>query len=197
MFQEKVCTKCEEKRSTNEYYKDKCKKDGYASSCKDCQRKYWQSDKGIEAKERYNKSNKAKEAVRRAVTRYQNTAHGKEVVKQYKKSTRGRRLSVRYAETRRTRKTKAGGSYTESQWYKLCECYDFRCLRCNKQFSFKELTLDHVKPVSKGGSSFIWNIQPLCSRCNSKKGRKEIDYRKSVPDWIDRDTPIWIQDTLF
>lgn len=76
---------------------------------------------------------------------------------------------------RRTAKTKAGGSFTVEQWKILCNKHDSKCLCCGKK---KKLTADHVIPVSKGGTSNIDNIQPLCLSCNSKKGTKIIDFRK-------------------
>jgi 5-methylcytosine-specific restriction endonuclease McrA len=74
-----------------------------------------------------------------------------------------------------TRKTGAGGKFTEQEWLDLKRKYKFRCLRCNRR---KKLFPDHVKPVSKGGTSNISNIQPLCGICNSIKSDKFIDYRK-------------------
>lgn len=53
--------------------------------------------------------------------------------------------------------------------------YNYSCLRCNKKDI--ELTIDHIIPLSKGGSNNIDNIQPLCRSCNSLKGTKVIDYR--------------------
>jgi len=76
---------------------------------------------------------------------------------------------------RRTAKTKAGGYYTYDQWIALCAKCDNKCLCCDKK---KKLTPDHVIPVSKGGTSSIDNIQPLCGPCNSSKGTKTTDYRK-------------------
>jgi len=76
---------------------------------------------------------------------------------------------------RRTRATKAGGSFTEKQWLALCSIYHFKCLCCDKK---KALTVDHVIPVSKGGTSFISNIQPLCDTCNKAKSSKTLDFRK-------------------
>lgn len=48
------------------------------------------------------------------------------------------------------------------------------CLACGSQ---NEISLDHIVPVCRGGWNSINNLQPLCRSCNSKKGKKIIDYR--------------------
>jgi 5-methylcytosine-specific restriction endonuclease McrA len=80
--------------------------------------------------------------------------------------------------TRRTRKTQAGGSYTEQEWLELRKKYGNRCLCCNKR---RVLVPDHVIPVVKGGSSNIENIQPLCQPCNSRKSARTTDFRLRRP----------------
>jgi 5-methylcytosine-specific restriction endonuclease McrA len=50
-------------------------------------------------------------------------------------------------------------------------------LCCDKK---RKLTADHIVPVSKGGTSNISNIQPLCGPCNSSKGAKTVDYRRET-----------------
>lgn len=75
----------------------------------------------------------------------------------------------------RARLQNASGSHTMQEWVNLCEQYSNKCLRCG---SGDKLTEDHIKPLSKGGSDNIDNIQPLCHRCNSGKCDKEIDYRE-------------------
>lgn len=67
-----------------------------------------------------------------------------------------------------------GQGFTSLEWANLKEKYSGRCLCCGQ---VKFLTADHVIPVSKGGSSGIENIQPLCRGCNSSKHTKTTDYR--------------------
>ena len=46
-----------------------------------------------------------------------------------------------------------------------------------KQEPFIKLSVDHIVPLSLGGSNDISNIQPLCRACNSIKWAKIIDFR--------------------
>lgn len=74
----------------------------------------------------------------------------------------------------RSGKTMAGGSFTAMQFIALCRKCHNKCLRCKRH---RKLEADHVIPVSKGGTSNIENIQPLCRSCNARKGTKTTDYR--------------------
>lgn len=75
---------------------------------------------------------------------------------------------------RRARVIGGGGSYTLAEWEALCAKYGHLCLRCGEH---KPLTVDHVIPISKGGSNDISNLQPLCRSCNARKSVKSTDYR--------------------
>ena len=66
------------------------------------------------------------------------------------------------------------GKFTAGQFVELCARYKHRCLCCGKK---RKLGADHVIPLSKGGSNFISNIQPLCLPCNMRKGTRSTDYR--------------------
>lgn len=46
----------------------------------------------------------------------------------------------------------------------------YRCQYCQKKFSVKQLSLDHVIPRSHGGGMSWENIVSACRRCNTKKG---------------------------
>jgi 5-methylcytosine-specific restriction endonuclease McrA len=69
----------------------------------------------------------------------------------------------------------AAGSYTLQEWKDLCAKYDHRCLKCGR--TDRPLSVDHIIPLSCGGSHRIENLQPLCRNCNSSKGTKRTDYR--------------------
>lgn len=83
------------------------------------------------------------------------------------------------AHKRRTYKSKSEESFTVNEWRQMKETYCNTCLSCKKQEPEITLSADHIIPLSKGGSNSISNIQPLCTRCNSRKGTKTIDFRDS------------------
>ena len=45
-----------------------------------------------------------------------------------------------------------------------------KCNGCGEKFPLRNLTVDHIKPFSKGGTDKPSNLQLLCSSCNSTKG---------------------------
>ncbi len=55
-----------------------------------------------------------------------------------------------------------------SQWWKRKRSSGI-CYYCERQFPPKELTMDHIVPLIRGGKSTKGNIVPSCKECNSKK----------------------------
>ncbi len=50
------------------------------------------------------------------------------------------------------------------------------CAGCRHHFPFRNLTLDHQEPKSKGGQDTKTNLQLLCGACNSVKGDRPMAY---------------------
>ena len=77
----------------------------------------------------------------------------------------------------------------------------FQCQYCQDTFDFNDLTIDHVKPRSKGGETSWENCVTACKSCNYKKSDKlyvplskpyQPDYWRLVTKW--RNRPVRIND---
>lgn len=97
--------------------------------------------------------------------------------------TRARLLSRLYGHQRRALLAGSRGSYTPAEWTELLARYD-KCPGCNRLWRDispppgwgSPITVDHIVPLALGGRNDIFNIQPLCYSCNSRKGTKLIEY---------------------
>ena len=86
-----------------------------------------------------------------------------------------------FAQTRRARMHKSGGIIDQKEFQKKLALYD-ACPMCERKWEDIPLpkgkksavAMDHIMPISKGGTNTIDNVQPLCYSCNSKKGDKII-----------------------
>ena len=56
----------------------------------------------------------------------------------------------------------------KSQWWKNILGQGL-CHYCGKKYSAKELTMDHVVPVARGGKSTKGNCVAACKKCNAEK----------------------------
>ncbi len=79
----------------------------------------------------------------------------------------------------------AEGQCSAADWTRVVETYGNACLACGLP---KKLTQDHVVPLSRGGTHWPVNLQPLCLSCNASKGaRNQADYRpdagRSIQEW--------------
>lgn len=55
-----------------------------------------------------------------------------------------------------------------SQWWKRRLAKGV-CHYCGRSFSPRQLTMDHIVPVSRGGRSTKGNVAPCCKECNTAK----------------------------
>ena len=54
----------------------------------------------------------------------------------------------------------------------------YLCAYCGDQFSFSNLTIDHVMPKSRGGKNIWMNTVTACRECNHRKGCKTPEEAK-------------------
>ncbi len=50
------------------------------------------------------------------------------------------------------------------------------CAGCKVMFPFRNFTVDHIVPRSRGGTDHLENLQLLCAACNSLKGDRPQEY---------------------
>jgi 5-methylcytosine-specific restriction endonuclease McrA len=55
-----------------------------------------------------------------------------------------------------------------SQWWKR-RIAAGRCHYCGGQVGSRELTMDHIVPLIRGGRSGRGNVVPACKECNNRK----------------------------
>lgn len=81
---------------------------------------------------------------------------------------------------RRALKAKSGGTHTASDIRKLFKLQKMKCACCKANIK-NRYHVDHVIPLSKGGSNGKENIQILCAPCNLKKSAKHpIDFMQEM-----------------
>lgn len=176
----KTCTACKIAKPLKDFYKEKLGRYGRRSKCKTCMgkaQKAWiqssgyKPDQTTESRKRAKKKWLANNKEKRLEWERRRYHLKKDELSQKRKEYPS---YGEYVQRRRARKAGAEGFHTKEQFWELCKLAEYRCLACKKE---KPLTEDHIVPLSKGGSDWIENIQPLCFSCNSRKSTKTVDYK--------------------
>ena len=55
-----------------------------------------------------------------------------------------------------------------TEWWKR-KLAKGKCFYCDRTFPAKELTMDHIVPIARGGKSTKGNIVTACKECNNAK----------------------------
>lgn len=76
------------------------------------------------------------------------------------------------AQNIRARKLGIDDELSQKQWEGLLKKFNYACVNCG---STKHICIDHIIPLSRGGSNTINNVQPLCRSCNSRKSNATPD----------------------
>jgi len=69
--------------------------------------------------------------------------------------------------TIRTERAKAR-ELRKSRWWQQKTASGL-CYYCGRKFPYKQLTMDHLVPLARGGRSTKDNLVPSCKECNTQK----------------------------
>lgn len=71
---------------------------------------------------------------------------------------------------RRARLLQAEGHFTADDIERITKVQGGKCADCRKR---RKLTIDHIVPLTKGGTNWPRNVQMLCRPCNSSKCNRD------------------------
>lgn len=210
----KICSACAVAKERDEFNKDKSKRDGLCSTCRDCNKaraaRWYVENKDAalaQRKERFQNKRElelaqmcewrlANSERKRASDAAYHAANKKKAVENALRWSRANKESVnrRNAEYkkrnpqqvldqshRRRARKKGGAARTVSSQdiSRLKSRFGGLCAYCG---GGGKMTIDHVVPLSRGGSHAIGNLLPACQPCNFSK------HTKFLYEWI-----IWRQ----
>jgi 5-methylcytosine-specific restriction endonuclease McrA len=208
MNQSKTCSKCRKLTPLENFRIDRSAKDGRQSACKPCQKNYYQAnaetikakskkyradniDKVREQQRVYHLNNAEKKKATARKWYADNLQRARELRRrtydrdperwinktaEWKKANRSRanQSDLNSAHTRRAR-INSGKSFDISLG-EMTKLRSQNCVYCGEKNSIE---LDHVIPLSRGGSHSIGNLVAACRTCNASKGSKTImEWRK-------------------
>lgn len=169
----KQCTKCKKVKPLSDYHRDKNTFDGHVQRCKECVKiktKEWLNNNREKNSESCKKRYAANPELYKARARiwFQNNSERKT------KTDRNYQINNPHVyratqQRRKIRKTKNGEyKISPKEWNKI---YSSSCVYCGSK---KRISVDHVIPISRGGTHGIGNLVSACLSCNTSKGAKTI-----------------------
>lgn len=64
---------------------------------------------------------------------------------------------------------------------RVYEKYGGRCAYCGEPIEYKEMQLDHMEPLAKGGADNEANYMPACRTCNHYKSTLTVEqFREQI-----------------
>lgn len=84
----------------------------------------------------------------------------------YLRKWRNENPAKRRNQKTRRRLSESCGQISDEDWSRLLNRHQHRCFYCKRD---GEITMDHVVPLSRGGTNTIGNVVPACRSCNSSK----------------------------
>ena len=126
------------------------------------------SGKRKEYRKEYEKSEKRKQYRKQ----YHKGKKYQEYHKKYLSTLKGKITISKYVNKRRALKKQVFHEDYTSQLKEVKSLKAFTCYWCGKKHDIKDLHLDHIIPLSKGGADTWGNIALSCKHCNLSKNNK-------------------------
>lgn len=88
----------------------------------------------------------------------------------YRVTERGR-IKMFCVNTKRRDALKTAGEFTNIEWKHTVDAFDRKCAYCGDVWEH----IDHIVPLSKGGTNTIDNVAPACAQCNLSKNAAYLE----------------------
>ena len=168
----KKCSLCNVEKALTEFPTDKRCPDGRRNKCRSCTREYhtrWRQDNPdlmSAMRKRDRTKNQKQRRVYNALWYQENKKHTNEVRRRWRKRNV---LKWRaYAHQRTARQYDATGYASPEAIEARMSFYGYRCYMCRGAFD----QIEHVIPLSRGGTNWPANLRPACRSCNARKHTK-------------------------
>ena len=154
----KTCTKCGETKALDEFGVRRNRPSGRNSACKECKVR----------------AEKARYSVKKTEILAKQRQHRLENLDDYRRRGRAQDRRRQGADSRllnsriQNHKRRAAEVYlvTDRDYRRILES---PCVACG---STKNIQVDHIIPIARGGRHCVGNLQALCGSCNASKGAK-------------------------
>lgn len=167
----KTCIICRKSKDTAEFYSypyttnQGKRSTRLESRCKPCARAR-RRDRTVSAGK--------KDAENCRLWRTRNKEHVSERNEAYRRSPHGRKLRAQSQLRRYHRSRSTDGSYTQADIDRILAYQKCKCGACRISI-LGSYTIDHIRPISRGGTNWPRNIQLLCLSCNCRKNNKTYE----------------------
>ena len=148
----KTCSRCKEIKDISYFYKNKSEACGYRRECKECTTYNNSKHKQKKREYDYNYRIKNRQKIKKVKDLYYLNNHD---------------LHRDKAHSRRAKRNKNGVFKILRK--ELKKLYNSPCFYCG---SLDKITIDHVIPISRGGTHGIGNLVSACAFCNGSKHTK-------------------------
>jgi 5-methylcytosine-specific restriction endonuclease McrA len=162
----KRCTLCLKLKRIDDFHKDASKVDQHSARCASCRNI-------LNNAYRIDKASNTWESKRRPKL----TTEQKRQIKNYNAKRHNHYLVFKNATLRAIKFGAFVGKFTKKE---IKRFYSDPCFYCG---SIYRLSIDHVIPLSEGGSHTLGNLVSCCGPCNASKGNKLITQWKKVRGW--------------